>query len=466
MERTAFDDHLARLSRRERTAFVGALLTARGWDVEVDPPVVRATQGDRRRVVAVAREGFLRGYGLPRESVDAVVAVDADRTRRLATGREARAWDARTLYDMARYGLDAATTDRLFRKHLGEASESVGVPAGSGRGEPGAERDERPPAGTLRAHIATSRFGVAASDALTDRTGRTGTAVLVLLLVAVLVVGGSLAGPALTGAPSVDAAGDGSGTRDDVGVDGSDGGGDDDGDAASRPTVRTTTPTPRPRTIAPGLTAAGIADTAVLARSHAAVLENRSFTMLVTYTERVDGDNVGRARESVRVENGTVYRSRGTRSGNLTSDLIPVIVRDLYADGEGRYLRRGDGALRVGSVDDSGTGRFVERSRALVTWYLSGTDSSVLTRVSRSGVAYYRVAVEGTSDRRVDEYRVSALVSERGLVARLDAHYRLPGRDRVATLSLRHVNVGNTTVDRPGWMPPRPGSADRSVEPR
>jgi hypothetical protein len=281
--------------------------------------------------------------------------------------------------------------------------------------------------------------------------------------VAVLVVVGVLASPALTGTPPADATGDDSGARDGARDGGDAGTGDDDtgdGDAASRTPARTAASTPEPRTIAPGVTATGIADTAVLARSHAQMLENRSFTMVVSYTERVDDDTVGRARESVRVENGTVYRSRGTRSGNLTSDLIPVIVRDLYADGEGRYLRRGDDALRVGNADDSGTGRFVERSRALVTWYLSGTDSSVLARTQRSDVVYYRVAVEGTSDSRIEEYRATGFVSERGLVVRLDASYRLPGRDRAVTVSLRHVNVGNTTVDRPEWLSPRPEAVD------
>jgi hypothetical protein len=236
---------------------------------------------------------------------------------------------------------------------------------------------------------------------------------------------------------------------------------DSTGSDTTSPTPgRTTASTPELRTIAPGLTATGIVDTAALSRGHAAGLENRSFTMRVAYTERVDGETVGTAREVVRVENRTVYRSRGTRSGNLTSDLVPVIVRDLYADGEGRYLRQGDGALRVGGADDPGTGQVVERSRALVAWYLSGAESSVPGRVRQSGRVYYRVAVEGTSDRRFVDYRATGLVSERGLVVRVDANYRLPGRDRVATVSLRHANVGNTTVGRPDWVPPRNGSAD------
>jgi hypothetical protein len=269
----------------------------------------------------------------------------------------------------------------------------------------------------------------------------------------VVVVGGALAVQALTGVPPIDAASGGVET-------GTDGGAEDGvGDVASPTPVPTATPTPEPTTIVPGLTTSGVVDTAVFARGHAAALENRSFTMRVTYTERVGEETVGTAREVVRVENGTVYRARGVQSGDLASDLRPVIVRDLYADGEGRYLRQGDGALRVGGADDPGTGQVVERSRTLVAWYLSGIDSSFVGRSQRPGGVYYRVAVEGTSDRRVEDYRATGLVSERGLVVRVDASYRLPDRDRVVTVSLRHRSVGNTTVDRPGWMPPRNGSA-------
>jgi hypothetical protein len=444
MAQRPFDGHLAGLSRRDRAALVGALLSARGWDVDVDPPVVRATRGDERQVVGVARERVLSlpGRSLPREPLDAVVGVDPDRTRALASARDASAWDAGTLYEMARYGLDPASTDRLFREQLGVGSESVGHPATSGDARTHSSRRagpaDTPTGGRGRGDV--DRPAAATDD---TRRGRTSQWVVpALVLLGVVLVGGGLVVQAWADAPSPESAG--VPTTDD----------DAPTTLAAAPTS-TPTPAPTPRTILPGLTAAGIEDTAVLTRGHAAALENRSFTMRVTYTERVGDETVGTAREVVRVESGTVYRSRGTRSGNLTSDLVPVIVRDLYADGDGRYLRQGDDALRVGDADDPGTGQVVERSQTLVTWYLSGDRSGLVEQVERPDGTYYRVSVAGTTDRRIDSYRATGLVSDRGLVARVDATYRLPDSDRVATLSLRHGRVGNTTVDRPAWMPPQ-----------
>lgn len=440
MERTPFDDHLTRLSGRERAAFVGALLTARGWDVEVDPPVVRATRGDERRVVAVAREGLLSlpGRGLPRESVDVVVGVDAERTQRLAETRDARAWDANTVYELVRYGLDPETTDRLFGAHLGVESEAVGQP--TSENPPGTETPDPETGSPADAGpVDGNRTAVASRIAAAVSTYQ--WVVPAVLLLGVVLVGGGLVVQAWADAPPVD-------SNATATVDAAD-------DATALPATATTTPTPEPRTVLPGLTAAGIDDTAVLARGHAAVLENRSFTMHVTYTERIGNETVGTAREVVRVENETVYRSRGTQSGSFESDLVPVIDRDLYADGEGRYLLQGDGALRVGDADDPGTGQVVERSQALVTWYLSGDRSTLVDRVQRSNRVSYRITVVGTTDRRFEDYRATSLVSDRGLVVRVDATYRLPDSDRVVTVSLRHERVDKTTVERPDWMPPR-----------
>ncbi|WP_136601566.1 hypothetical protein [Salinigranum halophilum] len=447
MARDPFDDHLARLSRRERTAFVGALLSARGWTVEVDPPVIRATRGDERQVVAVASEGLSPrlGRGLPREPVDAVVSIDAKRATQLARDRNVSVWDASAIYDMARYGLDQSSTDRLFGEYFGVTSEAIDRPAAPGdagfRTRPGvlAAADDRRDG-------PTNRSTAALAESSTDHTPR--WILVVLLILGVTLVGGALAAQAWTDTARTDAA---------LGVDTAD-------DTASLTTAATDTAesTAASQAILPGLTAAGINDTAVLTRGHAAVLEDRSFTMYVRYTERVDGETVGTAQEVVAVENGTVYRSRGTRSGDLDSDLVPVIVRDLYADGESRYLRQDEEPLRVGDADDPGTGRVVDRSQALVIWYLSGERSTRVDQVQHRDETAYRVTVEGTTDRRFEDYRATGLISERGLVVRVDATYRLPDSDRVATVSIRHSNVGETTVDRPDWLSAQNETTDHS----
>lgn len=456
MGRTPFDDLLTRLSRRERIGFVSALLAARGWAVEVDPPVVRASKGDRYQVVAVARDGVVRGHGLPRESADAVVAVDAERADRLATAHGARAWDARVLYDMARHGLDPAATDRLFTEYLGSASEAVGRPRSSEDVGSSAGRDE----GRVADNENRTRTDTAESEAAIGAvlTNQAGPWLIPVLLTVLLVVGAGLAVQTPIGLSATGATDDGSGADRGTAVS------DSSWEGASPTALPTATATPVPEEILSGLTTSGVADTAVLAQGHAAALTNRSYTMSITYTESVDGETVGTAREVIRVESETVYRSTGTRSGTLVSDLLPVIVRDLYADGEGRYLRQGDSALRVGDADDPGTGQFAERSRALVAWYLSGTTSTFVDRTRYPNTVYYRVSVEGTSDRRIEEYQATGLISGQGLVVRVNARYRLPGTDRTATVSLRYVDVGNTAVDRPDWMSSRNESARRTTD--
>jgi hypothetical protein len=449
MGRSRFDDLFARLSRQERVAFVGALLAARGWDVDVDPPVVRVTREGKSKVVAVAREALVRGPGLPRTSVDVVVGVDAARTERLATERDARAWDAHTLYDMARHGLDPAATDRLFGDYFGQSSEEVERPtAPGGVGADSEEHGATVPSSEGRRGADVAQSDTAATSPVDGRRRW-----LVPLLVVVLLVAGGFTAQALIGMPPADATTDGASAGDGTAV------GGNSGDDAPPTAASTATPVPELQPAVPGLSTSGVIDTAVLARGHAAALTNRSFTMRITYAEQVDGETVGRAQEVVRVENRTTYRSTGVRSGNLTSALQPIIVRDLYADGDGRYLRQGGGALRVGGADDPGTGQVVERSRALVAWYLSANDSTLVGRTRTADTLYYRVGVEGTSDPRAEQYRASGLVSEEGLVVRVDAFYRLPGTDRTATVSLRHVDVDNTTVARPGWMPLRNESA-------
>jgi hypothetical protein len=442
MDSTPFDDHAARLSRRERAAFVGSLLAARGWDVEVDAAVIRAVTGDRRLVVAVAREGLLPGHGLPREAVDVVVGVDAERIERLAAARDARWWDARTLYEMARYGLDETATDRLFSAHFGVSGDAVEPPSRSADdadGEATAPGDEPRPFGVGRWRPFDT------DDAEAAERGAAGGArrAVVLLLALALVVGPPLTVLSLAELPRADTAPDGAASDESVGANG------------TRSALASPTATPEPIRVAPGLTASEITDTPALARAHAATLANQSFTMRISYSERVGRGSVGSAQETVSVENGTVYRSLGTRSGNLTSVLIPVIVRDIYADGDDRYLAGDDGVVRVGGADDAGAGRFVERSRALVVWYLSGLDSSVLGQDRQGDEVFYWVEIAGDSDPRIENYQAVALVTAEGLVVRIDARYRLPESDRVATVSIRHANVGNTTVERPDWMPSR-----------
>lgn len=444
MDSTPFDHHVARLSRRERAAFVGALLAARGWDVEVDAAVIRAGQGDERLVVAVAREGLLPGHGLPRGAVDVdvVVGLDPERTERLATARDARGWDARTLYDMARHGLDETATDRLFSAHFEVTGAAVGPPRrpdGAADTEATAAAGEAPPFGLRRPRP----FDTADSEEAERGATRGARRVVILLLALALVAGPPLTVLSLTDLPRADSDPTGPASGEEVGANGT-------RSALASPTPQ---PTPEPTLVAPGLTASEISDTPALARAHASLLTNRSFTMFITYSERVDGETVGRAEEAVHVENETVYRSRGTQSGNLTSGLVPVIVRDIYADGEGRYLRRADGALRVGGAADPGTGQFAERSRALVVWYLSGVDSTVVEQVPQGDQVYYWVEVTGDSDPRIDDYRAIAVISNQGFVIRIDARYRLSDSGRVATVSLRHANVGSTTAERPEWMP-------------
>ncbi|WP_380679574.1 hypothetical protein [Salinigranum sp. GCM10025319] len=207
--------------------------------------------------------------------------------------------------------------------------------------------------------------------------------------------------------------------------------------------------------LAPGLTTEGVVDPIALADAHAAAVTNRSYTWRLTYVESVNGDEVGRATETVRVAAPSVYVSNVTREGFLVPR-GPLSSWPAYADGERRYRLTADevGVTELGDDDDPG--RPATRARQYVLGFVNGREMSVGRTVS-GGPRRYVVDIEGTNTSGIRNYTATAHVSSEGFVYFFSGSYCLEPvgdtDDRVVclTLTMRYADVGATTVEPPSW---------------
>ncbi|MFB6303325.1 MAG: hypothetical protein ABEH78_10765 [Haloferacaceae archaeon] len=223
LDRAGFGRLFRERSPAERRRFVAGLLTAAGWDTSVDGPVVTAVRADdppgTRRVL-------IPGAAADEADTDAAVdVVLADTGAESPAGTGILAPD--DLYRRARYDLDRATADDLFRRHFGRPMAAGdratdGSPASGGSAGDSTTDGSRPP--DAAAGDSTADDPPPADDAATpasagvagsDRPLHTfalgagiGAAVAVLVLAAAGIGGTPLGaatpdGPSTTGLPSV-----------------------------------------------------------------------------------------------------------------------------------------------------------------------------------------------------------------------------------------------------------------------
>ncbi len=263
--------------------------------------------------------------------------------------------------------------------------------------------------------------------------GLTPTAVAAVLGVCVLVVAVAVAvgGP---GALGLTAADTGPEPVEPVGVD----------DSRLTPVPDSVAGQPSTEDYPSGVSADGTVDARVVSRVHRVYLDGRSYTARLNYREYVNGTLAGRYTERIRVKNESHYASRVTTTGTLEGSPMRVAAADIYADGSREYVRKnGDRwSLTVRDGDP-----FLPRVRSYLAWKFSVNDTVVErtppgVRVRFDGEAYGTgVPVTG-----------SAVVTEGGLVRSLRRTYELEGGTRVV-VSLNTTNVGETTVEKPAWVP-------------
>ncbi|MFC7202582.1 hypothetical protein ACFQJC_03585 [Haloferax namakaokahaiae] len=388
--RERFDSAFRSRSLREQQQFLADLWAARGWDVSTEGRTLVAVRGGETKRIAIAKDSFLQTRAPP-----------ADATVIVALG--GRDWPDATVYsvgdvfDMARYGLPEAQSDRLFSAH----------------------------------------FGAVLSAPVASRPRRRWVRPLLVLVVLLLVAAAAVA----------------TGTIPLSGVQSATQGASPTATATS---TQTPTATPVPRSIAPGFSTAGVENATLLAEAHREALGNRSYQWTIGYRESVAGSQTGSEVETVAVEAPNRYLSSVQRSGTLRAFPRPTASEDSFADGSFRYARRPaepDGvAVRVidpESVD--GPGRQAVRAESYIDWYLSTENSRVVNSTTDDdGTQLYEVVGSGNEFPRSVTYTASAVIEESGLVRSMEVTYETRDGVRV-TVWFEYDAMDETTVEPPLW---------------
>jgi hypothetical protein len=459
-----FERALAGLSQPALAAFVADLWAARGWETRVetrdeDVHVVctRADETTRillpgRRSVGATLRRIVRdrlrrgstdrpGAGADADTgdaVDVVVSPDPDaRAESIAAAAGARLYDARSLYDLARYGLDRTAADAVVRRHLGDGI-TIGVGPGRASGDNPVARWRRwltdPPARGLRTLVVVvAVVALVGALVVSVGTGFGGDGVETESAGSAFDDGFEMApGPA-------SAQGDAGGF---VGVD-PEGTGPPPGDG-------TVTDSPTAQLLAPGLTHDGVISAEALARAHATRVDGRSYVWRVTYTERPD-DTTVRARTVHRVRNASVHRVDVETTGALATDPGSLVPRPAYADGDLRYvLSRGRIVQRpLGSRD-----HYAGHAERVLSRLLRGTDTAIVDVRERGGTVRYLVSLSGSSEPDRKRYRATAVVTSEGVVPLVEAEWVDRASNVTVSVRMTYDFVDDPTVTRPDWMGP------------
>ena len=219
--------------------------------------------------------------------------------------------------------------------------------------------------------------------------------------------------------------------------------------------TQTATPADAAR-LPPGVSPDGEISEAVVADTTVAALTNRSYRLVVTYRERVDGDPTARLREVARVAGPTRYASRVSVLGAPVGSPSAVDRTAVYAAG-GRVVEQStvSGAVERGTPD--GRDPFLDRLERYVGWYLGVDRSRVVDTTRENGERRLFFRLEGDPWPGVENTTGSAVLTGAGVLREVHRSYTLPDRPNVrATVTVRVEAVGETTVRRPGWAAPAP----------
>ncbi|WP_410766590.1 hypothetical protein [Haloferax sp. DFSO60] len=387
--RERFDSAFRSRSHREQRQFLADLWAARGWETRIDGQTIVATRGGETKRIALATESFLGTRSPPAETNVIVALGEID-------SPTATVYSVGDIFEMARYGLPEAQSDRLFSAHFGSLLST-----------PVTERPRRRWLGPLLVLVA------------------------LLLVVAAAVVTGMIP---LSGVQLAT---------------------QDASPAATESSTSTPTATPVPRAIAPGLTTAGVENATALATAHREALGNHSYQWTIGYRESIAGNQTGSAVETVAVEAPHRYRSSVQRSGTLRAFPRPTASEDAFADGTFRYARRPsepDGvAVRVIDPETvAGPGRQAIRAESYIDWYLSTENSRVVNSSVENGTQLYEIVGSGNEFPRSVRYTVSAIIEDSGFVRSMEVSYET--RDGVTvTVWFEYRAIDETTVEPPSW---------------
>jgi hypothetical protein len=460
----AFERALAGLSQPALAAFVADLWAARGWETRVE------TRGDGIHVVCTRADGTTRllvpdrrfagatlrravrdrlRRGSPgrmehgadadtRDTVDIVVSPVPDaRVESVATAAGARLYDARSLYDLALYGLDRAAADAIFRHHLGDGITISADPKHPSDG-PVAWWRRWPP--DAPAHGFRTLVVIVAAVALVGA-----------LVVSVGTGFGGFAGGGVETGSTGGALGDGFEMAPGPAAGQGDAGGfvgvDPEG-TGPPPGDGTVTDGPRARLLAPGLTRDGVTSADALAAAHASRVDGRSYVWRVNYTERSAGE-VTQARTAHRVRNASVLRVDVDTTGVFATDPGRLVPWPAYADGSRRYVLAGG---RVLVRPPESRDHYAGHAEIVLSRLLRANESEVVDARDDRETDRYQVSLSGAPVPDRQAYRATALVTSGGVVHVVEAEW--VDRESNVTVSVRMTYdfVDDPTVTRPDWM--------------
>jgi hypothetical protein len=436
----AFASALRDLDRDGFGAFVRDLLEARGY--EIDPAgegVLLASNDDRERTVFLHHPGRLRlrSPTPPDRAVDVLFTsrLDDERARGLAADLDADLLDAADLRRLLLYGLDRETAEGIALTHLGR---SLSMP------EEESDGTTQKPAASLWRRLPTVIPG--------RRDMLVAAAVFCVVLAAAALGTVVLTGFGAPGTAS-DAASEARGAP---------------GVGAGPESDLSVTPAPAASTVGrqlegtneslevlpPGLNESGITDAEALARAHEKALSNRSYRLVLTYEEYVDGRPTGAMREVVTIERPGVYSVALQRRGDPLLDPLLFAEEEAYADGERRYERvrvagsREDVRSTDLGIEEPG---FRDRAATYVEWYLSASRSAITGVREEGDRTRYLVETAGDPYPGAENARASAVVDSQGMVHRLQSDREFPDGDVRVVMTFRYTDVGNATVSPPAW---------------
>ena len=219
----------------------------------------------------------------------------------------------------------------------------------------------------------------------------------------------------------------------------------------------------------PGVSAESGIDLDVLLETHVAVLSSNSYTLeWARWTAGGDGAVSQQFERRLEVADDNIYlrRDKGVRSGNVTTTYVDGTVgyrrvasdRDVTVDR--RSVRR----------DDAARERFARLvSFEVRTFFEEGGDD--LTVVERNGRPYARVFTtrappllgEIYDAYAVQNFTATMWVAPEGYVQAVHYEFDLVDLDTTIPVEWRYsyADIGETTVDRPAWVPENATNASR-----
>lgn len=439
----AFEREFRGLSASDRSAFVAALWTARGWETTVSNGIIVAERdGERRRIRAVDPGRFgtpeMAGIGT------LVTARDRERVREAAASAGVEYVSPADLRNLLLYGIKRETATELYEKWFDRPL-----------------RRTAPDTGSDNAGEATGS-GLSAAVPFIAENRRALSALALVVLVGVAV-----ASPALIDgtAPQSPVAGEqeapsGSATVADVNL-------------SPSPTESSRFP--------PGMTAAGVVNASTLTAAHVDGVRNRSRVRSLNATGPWNAAFMGGAKQrnvTASIQNETQYRAESLSIVTVENQTMEI---SSYATGGSLYQRvvypDGIEYSPYGSIDyyqypiEDNPATQYDEVETYLDLFFEGAESTVVTCAIdyETDCPTYRLEVTGGPPAAVsasaEEYRALAIVSDTGVINTIRVTYTVPNADgdRVRASFALDYRFGQVEISPPAWLPQQWGGNETTT---